>query len=114
MSPRQLQIIPMAKAQQDYAEKVYNTLLLQGFSVHIDSSGDKLDKKIRNAQLDGYNYTGVVGPKEVEEESITLRKRDVNDPIGTFKIGEVVKMFSEFKAPKSRKREELEKKIIKI
>ena len=62
-------------------------MLLQGYSVHVDNSGDKLDKKIRNAQLESYNFTGVVGPKEVEEGSITLRKRDVADPIGTFKIG---------------------------
>ena len=50
--------------------------MLEGFAVHIDNSGDKLDKKIRNAQLDGYNFTGVIGPKEVENGTITLRKRD--------------------------------------
>lgn len=41
-------------------------LTLKGFSVEVDSSGDKLDKKIRNAQVEGFNYIGVVGPKELE------------------------------------------------
>ena len=107
VSPRQLQIIPLGKDQQEFAEKIYNTLLLQGYSVHIDKSNDKLDKKIRNAQLDSYNFIGVIGPREVETESINLRKRDEPNPIGTFKVPELLKMFSEFTAPKSRKREEL-------
>jgi threonyl-tRNA synthetase len=77
---------------------------LQGYSIHIDKSGDKLDKKIRNAQLESYNFIGVIGPKEVETETINLRKRDEQDPFGTFTIPEMLKMFSELTAPKSRKR----------
>lgn len=49
-------------------------LALKGFSVEVDSSGDKLDKKIRNAQVEGFNYIGVIGPKELEEKKITLRR----------------------------------------
>lgn len=55
----------MTKEQLPYAQKIYNTLMLKGFSVSIDNTGDKLEKKIRIANLDGYNYSGVVGPKEV-------------------------------------------------
>lgn len=76
ISPRQLQIIPIGKDHLEYAEKLKNLLTLKGFSVEVDSSGDKLDKKIRNAQVDGFNYIGVIGPKELEEKKITLRKRD--------------------------------------
>ena len=49
---------------------------MHGYAVHMDNSGDKIDKKIRNAQLDAYNFIGVVGPKEVENGTITLRRRD--------------------------------------
>lgn len=80
---------------------------MNGFAVHIDSSGDKIDKKIRNAQLDAYNFIGVVGPKEVENGTITLRRRGEEEPIGAFTIKETIEMFSKFTAPKSRKREEL-------
>jgi threonyl-tRNA synthetase len=34
---------------------------LLGYSTTIDNSGDKLDKKIRNAQLANYNFIGVIG-----------------------------------------------------
>lgn len=51
VSPRQLKIIPIGKDQVEFAEQIKNTLVLQGFSVEVDHSNDKLDKKIRNAQV---------------------------------------------------------------
>lgn len=104
----------MAKDQFEYAEAVENALMLYGFSVHIDKSGDKLEKKVRNAQIESYNFIGVVGAKEVEDGTITLRKRDEDKPMGTFPVGEVLKIFSEMKAPKSKKREAIEAKAFKI
>jgi threonyl-tRNA synthetase len=80
-------------------------LLLQNYAVSIDNSGDQLNKKVRNAQLEGYNFIGVIGPEEVKEQSINLRKRDVNEPIGSYKIADLLKMFSELKPIKSKKRE---------
>ena len=47
-----------------FAEKVKNTFLLKGYSVSIDNSGDKLDKKIRNSHLLSFNFIGVIGTKE--------------------------------------------------
>jgi threonyl-tRNA synthetase len=40
-----------------------NTLLLQGYAIEIDHSTDKLDKKIRNAQMQAFNFIGVIGQK---------------------------------------------------
>lgn len=37
--------------------------MLKGYCVEIDASGDKLDKKIRNAQIESFNYIGVIGQK---------------------------------------------------
>lgn len=42
---------------------MHNTLLLQNYSVSVDRSADQLPKKIRNAQLEGYNFIGVIGPE---------------------------------------------------
>lgn len=67
--------------------------MIKGFAVEIDTSGDKLDKKIRNAQIEAFNYIGVIGQKEVEDKKITLRKRDENEAFGTLSIGELVKLF---------------------
>lgn len=60
----------------DYCDKLENALMLKGYQIKVDKSGDKFNKKIRNAQVDGYNYTGVIGPKEMEDQTISLRIRD--------------------------------------
>ena len=49
----------------DFTEKVHNTLLLKDYAVSIDRSGDNFNRKIRNAQVDGYNFIGVIGKEEV-------------------------------------------------
>lgn len=109
VSPRQLKIIPLGKDHLEFAEQVKNLLMLKGFAVEIDSSNDKLDKKVRNAQVDAFNYIGVIGQKEVEEKKITLRKRDEQKAFGTLEIAELVKLFeAEQQAPKSKKRVEME------
>jgi len=76
VSPRQLKLIPLSKDQFELAEQIKVTLLLRGFSVEVDLSGDKLDKKIRNAQMEAFNYIGVIGKKESEDNTVTLRRRD--------------------------------------
>ena len=112
ISPRQLKIVPLSKTQFEFADAIENCLMLKGFSVHTDKSGDKLDKKIRNAQLEGYNYIGVLGQKELEEKTITLRKRDEKEPFGTVKIADLIKMFEEqAHAPKSKRRIQMEKQF---
>lgn len=93
ISPRQLQLIPMNKECNEFTEQVYNLLVLKGFSVNVDRSGDNLNKKIRNAQLDGYNYIGVIGNKDVESKAINLRKRDEEKEIGQVSIPDLIKLF---------------------
>lgn len=91
----------------EFTEQVYNTLVLKGYSVNIDKSGDNFNKKIRNAQLDAYNYIGVIGKEEVKNQAINLRKRDEEKEMGKFSIAELVKLFSSHKPLKSKKREQL-------
>ena len=60
--------------------------MIKGYCVSIDKSGDKLDKKIRNAQLESFNYIGVIGQREIENKTVTLRKRDEKEPFGSFSL----------------------------
>lgn len=61
VSPRQFILIPMSNEANDIVEQINNRLILEGYSSVIDYSGDKFEKKIRNAQVANYNYIGVVG-----------------------------------------------------
>ena len=103
LSPRQLQIIPKGPECFAFSMEVYNALLLKGYAVSIDNSNDKFNAKIRNAQLEGFNFIGVIGPAEVKEMSITLRKRD-DDKFEKYSIEKMLEMFQSMKPPKSRKR----------
>ena len=114
LSPRQIKLIPIGKEAKEFAEQVYNTLLLSNYSVAVDNSGDQLAKKVRNSQLEGYNFIGVIGPEEIKDKQINLRKRDQEEPIGKFDVPSLLKMFSEAKPPKSRKRLEIEEKSFKV
>ena len=115
VSPRQLKLIPLSKEQFDLAEQLRVTLMLQGYSVEVDVSSDKLDKKIRNAQIEAFNYIGVIGKKESEDNTVTLRRRDQEEPFGTLTVPETLKLFEEESKPaKSKKRLELESKAFKL
>lgn len=74
LSPRQAMVVPISPKIYDYAEQVQKEL--HEYYVDVDLSGKTLDKKIRNAQLEGYNYILVVGDAEKEAHSVALRKRD--------------------------------------
>jgi threonyl-tRNA synthetase len=45
----------------DFAKKVANRLVFEGFSAHVDETEDSLSKKVRNALIGNYNYIGTVG-----------------------------------------------------
>ena len=60
-----------------------------GLKVTVDSSGGKVQAKIRNAQLDLVNYMAVVGPKEAETGQIALRDR-IDGDLGSMPIAEAI------------------------
>lgn len=64
LSPRQVKLVTIGKEAETYAQQVYNTLLLKGFSVELDNRNENLNKKVRNAQLQGFNYIAVIGKEE--------------------------------------------------
>lgn len=114
LSPRQLKLIPMSNDAIEFTEQVYNTLMLRDYCVAIDNSGDNFNRKIRNAQIESYNYIGVIGKEEVKSGTVNLRKRDEEKEMGKLTVPEIINLFESLKAPKSKKREEMEKLGLKI
>lgn len=74
LSPLQAQIIPINEKLNDYATKVEDRLLEEGFMAEVElDPGLTLNKKIRNAEVNKYNFILVVGFKESEANSVTVR-----------------------------------------
>ncbi|KAF9167000.1 threonyl-tRNA synthetase [Mortierella sp. AD011] len=76
LSPRQIQVIPVAAALIPYAEKVQKQFHDAGFYVDVDTSDSTLNKKIRNAEIAHYNFIFVVGAEEESSNSVNVRSRD--------------------------------------
>jgi threonyl-tRNA synthetase len=64
LSPRQVIVCSLSEDYSHYASNVMKELRDKGFETDIDISNTSVNKKVRNATLEGYNYILVVGEKE--------------------------------------------------
>lgn len=92
MSPRQIIVCPVGERQHAYAEEVAKIFHDSGFYADSDLTDKTLPKKVRDAQLAQYNYIMVVGDKEVEERTVSVRTRD-NVVHGSRNIPELISEF---------------------
>ncbi|NET05367.1 MAG: threonine--tRNA ligase [Merismopedia sp. SIO2A8] len=75
LAPMQVRLLPVSDAQRPYAEATAQKLQEQGFRVEVDASGERLGKQIRTAQLDKIPVFAVVGNREVEQNTLSVRSR---------------------------------------
>ena len=77
LSPRQVRVVPVVPKFDDYAVKVAKEIHAAGFEAEADTDpSTTMNKKIRNAQLDQWNYILVVGEKESQNNTVNVRTRD--------------------------------------
>lgn len=88
LSPVQATVIPIADRHVAYAQAVAADLKAAGIRVTVDDSSERMNKKIRAAQLQKTPYMLVVGDKEEEAGAVAVRTRDNDDrgaqPLATF------------------------------
>ncbi len=89
LAPTQVEICPVSEKVAEYAKHVYETLKNHGIRVHLDDRNEKLPAKIRDAQMQKVPYMLVVGPKEAEAGSVSVRHRSKGD-MGPRPIADVV------------------------
>src|SRR6056297_4349121 len=87
LAPTQTVILPVSDDQNDYAYKIKEKLFNKGVRVEVDNSNEKLGYKIRQAQLEKIPYMLIVGSREAEEGTVSVRDRDDGD-LGEFKFDE--------------------------
>jgi threonyl-tRNA synthetase len=75
LAPVQAQLIPIADRHLEFAEKVAEVLREQGIRVEVDARREKINAKIRDAQLMKIPYMLVVGDKEVDANAVSVRLR---------------------------------------
>ena len=89
LSPVQVKILPISEKQYEYAEKIEKLMHEKRIRVKVDNRNEKIGYKIREAQLEKVPYMLVVGQKEAEQNTVSIRSRKDGD-IGTMKIEEFI------------------------
>jgi threonyl-tRNA synthetase len=76
LAPEQVRVISITDAQNDYAENLAKQLRESGIRAHADLSAQRMNSKIRQAQLMKVPYMLVVGDNEMQAGQVSLRARD--------------------------------------
>jgi threonyl-tRNA synthetase len=76
LAPVQVVAIPIAERHNEYLSEVAGTLRDRGLRVEVDDSDDRMQKKIRNAQLQKVPFMVIAGDQDVEAGAVSFRYRD--------------------------------------
>lgn len=79
LSPLQVKVLPISDKFLPYAKQVEQALLESGIRVEIDDRNEKIGKKIRDAELSRTPFMLVVGEKEMQENSVSVRRQGLGD-----------------------------------
>jgi threonyl-tRNA synthetase len=76
LAPVQVQAIPIAERHNDYLTEVATRMRARGLRVEVDDSDDRMQKKIRNAQLQKVPFMVIAGDQDMEAGAVSFRYRD--------------------------------------
>lgn len=79
LCPEQVRVLPISEKYEAYAENIKKSLAKQGIDVTVDNRSEKIGFKIREARLAKLPYMLVVGQKEEEENTVSVRSRFAGD-----------------------------------
>ncbi|NLD17403.1 MAG: threonine--tRNA ligase [Tissierellia bacterium] len=92
LAPVQVKVVPVSEKFGDYAKEVADKFIAEGFRVEVDNRDEKLGKKIRDGQMEKVPYVLVVGEKEMNDKTVSVRVRDGEDQ-GAKSVEDVIAEF---------------------
>ena len=94
LAPVQAVLIPIADRHIDYAYQVAKQLRDANYRVEVDSRGERMNLKIRDAQTQKIPYMLVVGDKEAEQEAVAVRTR-TGENLGAIPVADFIDRLAE-------------------
>ncbi len=94
LAPIQVSILPVLERNEAYAKKVAHILTENQFRVEVTDSSEKLGYRIRQKTLEKVPYLLIVGDREEQEGSVSVRKRKIGD-IGSMSLDQLIEMVRE-------------------
>ena len=90
LAPVQVVILPIAERHIDYAREIKDVIFSEGIRVEINDENATLGAKIRKAEVEKVPYLAIIGDREMENRTLSIRKRKKGD-IGSFTLDELLK-----------------------
>ena len=98
LAPLQVKVLPVSEKNNDYAKKVFDALEAQNVRVVLDDRNEKVGYKIREAQqVDRAPYMLIIGAKEEEEGTVSVRSRDTGETVPMSLTSFVTKVTTEIR-----------------
>ena len=94
LAPVQAVVIPIADRHMEYASRVSEGLRQEGYRSEVDSRGERMNLKIRDAQLQKVPYMLVVGDKEAEGDTVSVRTR-AEENLGPMPLSQLLDRLGE-------------------
>jgi threonyl-tRNA synthetase len=89
LSPVQIRVLPITDEQNPYSAEIKSRLQNEGFRAELDGRNEKINYKIREAEKEKIPYMFIVGKKEVQNKSVSVRKHKQGD-LGEFDLEEII------------------------
>jgi len=102
LAPVQVALVPISQRQNSFAEDLREKLVSEGFRVKLDSRDEKMQKKIRDAELEKIPYMLIVGEREMESSSVSVRAKKGGN-LGSLKIEDFIEKIKKEKTELSRR-----------
>lgn len=94
LAPTQVEIIPIAERHIEYGNQLLNKLEENGIRANIDDRNERMNSKIRDAQVQKIPYMFVIGDREIESDEVSVRLRS-GENLGSVSIGKIMDSISE-------------------
>ncbi|MDY4085723.1 MAG: threonine--tRNA ligase [Ruminococcus bromii] len=94
LAPTQVKLLPVADRHLDYVNEIKKVLEANGMRVEVDSRSEKIGYKIREAQLEKVPYMFIIGDKDIEANTVSVRHRKDGD-LGAMKLDDFIAMAVE-------------------
>tara|TARA_B100000427_G_scaffold259654_1_gene223811 strand:- start:480 stop:2420 length:1941 start_codon:yes stop_codon:yes gene_type:complete len=79
LAPKQVTILPVSDKFNDYAYDICESLKSHGIRVNVDNRSEKIGSKIRDAEMQKINIMVIVGEKETQDKTLTIRRRFIKE-----------------------------------
>ncbi len=92
LAPQQVAILPISEKFTEYSETVLEQLTQLGYRAEIDYRSEKIGRKIRDASMQKVPYQLIIGEKEAEDQTVSVRRQQEGDK-GTMSLSELTALM---------------------